>query len=100
MFFYAFVDIAIRFFDTDQSLLIRFSVITVKQKEVVTLTRLAYVIRAKLRKLLRRERAMILLAISIIEKNLRLTVGKDFNESILVEKTITHRKRPSRAANI
>ena len=34
---------------------------------------------------------MILLAISIIEKNLRLTVGKDFNESILVEKTITHR---------
>ena len=43
---------------------------------------------------------MILSAISIIEKNLRLTVGKDFNESILVEKTITHRKRPSMAANI
>ena len=37
-FFYAFVDIAIRLFATDLSLLIRFSVIEVKQKEVVTLT--------------------------------------------------------------
>ena len=43
---------------------------------------------------------MILSAISITEKNLRLTVGKDFNESILVEKIITHRKRPSMDANI
>ena len=40
--FYAFVDISIRFFDTDQSLLIRFSVIAVKQKEVVTLTSVRY----------------------------------------------------------
>ena len=40
--FYAFVDIPIRFFDTDQSLLIRFSVIAVKQKEVVTLTSVRY----------------------------------------------------------
>ena len=37
-FFNAFVDIAIRLFATDLSLLIRFSVIEVKQKEVVTLT--------------------------------------------------------------
>ena len=42
VFFYAFVDIAIRFFDTDLSLLIRFSVIAVKQKEVVTLTSVRY----------------------------------------------------------
>ena len=38
VFFYAFVDIAIRLFATDLSLLIRFSMIEVKQKEVVTLT--------------------------------------------------------------
>ena len=42
LFFYAFVDIAIRFFNTDLSLLIRFSVIEVKQKEVVTLTSVRY----------------------------------------------------------
>ena len=41
-FFYAFVDIAIRFFDTDLSLLMRFSVIEVKQKEVVTVTNVGY----------------------------------------------------------
>ena len=41
-FFYAFVDIAIRFFNTDLSLLIRFSVIEVKQKEVVTVTSVRY----------------------------------------------------------
>ena len=44
VFFYAFVDIAIRFFDTDLSLLIRFPVIAVKQKEVVTLTSVRYII--------------------------------------------------------
>ena len=42
LFFYAFVDIAIRFFDTDHSLPMRFSVIAVKQKEVVTLTSVRY----------------------------------------------------------
>ena len=41
-FFYAFVDIAIRVFAADLSLLIRFSVIEVKQKEVVTLTSVRY----------------------------------------------------------
>ena len=41
-FFYAFVDIAIRLFATDLSLLIRFSVIEVKQKEVVTVTSVRY----------------------------------------------------------
>ena len=35
---YAFVDIAIRFFNTDRSLPMLFSVIEVKQKEVVTVT--------------------------------------------------------------
>ena len=40
--FYAFVDIAIRLFDTDLSLLIRFSVIEVKRKEVVTVTSIRY----------------------------------------------------------
>ena len=42
VFFYAFVDIAIRLFATDLSLLIRFSVIEVKQKEVVTVTSVRY----------------------------------------------------------
>ena len=42
LFFYAFVDIAIRLFATDLSLLIRFSVIEVKQKEVVTVTSVRY----------------------------------------------------------
>ena len=41
LFFYAFVDIAIRFFNTDLSLLIRFSVIE-DQKEVVTVTSVRY----------------------------------------------------------
>ena len=40
--FYALVDIAIRFFDTDLSLLIRLSVIEVQRKEVVTVTGLRY----------------------------------------------------------
>ena len=42
LFFYAFVDIAICFFNADLSLLIRFSVIEVKQKKVVTVTSLRY----------------------------------------------------------
>ena len=42
LFFYAFVDIVIRLFDIDLSLLIRFSVIEVKQKEVVTVTSVRY----------------------------------------------------------
>ena len=42
LFFYAFVGNAIRFFDIDLSLLIRFSVIEVKQKEVVTVTNVRY----------------------------------------------------------
>ena len=42
LFLYAFVDIAIRFFNTDLSLLIRFSVIEVKQKEVATVTSVSY----------------------------------------------------------
>ena len=44
LFFYAFVDIAIRSFNTDHdlSLLIRFSVIEVKQKEVATVTSVRY----------------------------------------------------------
>ena len=37
-----FVDIAIRFFNADLSLLIRFSVVEVKQKEVVTVTSVRY----------------------------------------------------------
>ena len=41
-FFYAFVDIVIRLFDIDLSLLIRFSVIEVKQKEVVTVASVRY----------------------------------------------------------
>ena len=52
LFFYAFVGNAIRFFDIDLSLLIRFSVIEVKQKEVVTVILRDCVIRAKLRKIL------------------------------------------------
>ena len=42
LFLYAFVDIAIRFFNIDLSLLIHFSVIEVKQKEVVTVTSVRY----------------------------------------------------------
>ena len=42
VFFCAFVDIAIRLFDTDLSLLIRYSVIEVKRKEVVTVTSVRY----------------------------------------------------------
>ena len=42
LFFYAFVDIVIRLFDIDLSLLIRFSVIEVKQKEVVTVASVRY----------------------------------------------------------
>ena len=44
LFFYALVDIAIRSFNTDHDLplLIRFSVIEVKQKEVATVTSVRY----------------------------------------------------------
>ena len=48
---YALVDIVIRFFDTDQSLLIRFSMIEIKGRK--SLPRLAYVIRAKHQELLK-----------------------------------------------
>ena len=40
--FYALVDIVIRFFDTNLSVLIRLSVIEVKQREVVTVTCVRY----------------------------------------------------------
>ena len=45
LFSYAFVDIALRSFNTnhDLSLLIRFSVIEVKQKEVATVTSVLFV---------------------------------------------------------
>ena len=45
LFFYAFVDIAIRSFNSDHdlSLLIRFSVIEVKQKEVATVISVLFV---------------------------------------------------------
>ena len=49
--FYALVDIVIRFFDTDLSLLIRFSVIEIKGRK--SLPRLTYVIRAKHQELLK-----------------------------------------------
>ena len=87
LFFYAFVDIAIRFFNTDLSLLIRFSVIEVKQKEVVTVTSVRY--SCKTSKTSKTNSNNVL-----VKKNLRLTVSKDFNGSILVEKIITHRKGP------
>ena len=84
LFFYAFVDIAIRFFNTDLSLLIRFSVIEVKQKEVVTVTSVRYSCKTS------KTNSNTVL----VKKNLRLTVSKDFNGSILIEKIITHRKGP------
>ena len=87
VFFYAFVDIAIRLFATDLSLLIRFSVIEVKQKEVVTVTSVRY--SCKTSKTSKTHSNTVL-----VKKNLRLTVSKDFNGSILVEKIITHRKGP------
>ena len=40
--FYALVDIAVRFFDTDLSLLIHLCVIEVKRKEVITVTNVPY----------------------------------------------------------
>ena len=83
--FYALVDIVICFFETDLSLLICLSLIKVKWKEVITIK--VYVICAKLWKLLK---WMILLGWK--EINLFLTVGKDFNGSMLDEKTITHEK--------
>ena len=85
--FYALVDIVICFFETDLSLLICLSLIKVKWKEVITMK--VYVIRAKLWKLLK---WTILLGWK--EINLCLTVGKDFNGSMLDEKTITHWKGP------
>ena len=48
---YALVDIVIRFFDTDLSLLIRFSMIEIKGRK--SLPRLAYLIRAKHQELLK-----------------------------------------------
>ena len=56
---YALVDIVIRFFDTDQSLLIRFSMIEIKGRK--SLPRLAYVIRAKHQELLKINGIIILL---------------------------------------
>ena len=86
-FFYAFVDIAIRLFASDQSLLIRFSVIEAKQKEVVTVTSLRYSCKTSKTSITNSNTVLV-------KKNLRLTVSKDFNGSILVEKIITHRKGP------
>ena len=82
-----FVDIAIRFFNADLSLLIRFSVVEVKQKEVVTVTSVRY--SCKTSKTSKTNSNTVL-----VKKNLRLTVSKDFNGSILVEKIITHREGP------
>ena len=69
LFFYAFVDIAIRFFNTDLSLLIRFSVIEVKQKEVLTVTSVRYSCKtSKTSKTSKTNSNTIL-----VKKNLRLT---------------------------
>ena len=78
-FFYTFVDIAVRFFDTDLSLLIRFSMIEVRQKEVVTATSVSY--SCKTSKTSKMNNNIVL-----VKRNQRLTVSKDFNWSILVEK--------------
>ena len=71
---YAFVDIAIRFFNTDRSLPMLFSVIEVKQKEVVTVTSVLNSCKTS--------------------KTSKMTVSKDFNGSILIEKIITDRNDP------
>ena len=87
LFFYAFVDIVIRLFTTDLSLLIRFSVIEVKQKEVVTVTSVRY--SCKTSKTSKTKSNTVL-----VKKNLTPDVSKDFNGSILVEKIITQQKGP------
>ena len=79
-FVYALVDIVIRFHDTDLWS-------KLKRKEIVT--GLMYVIREKLWKLLKWT-----VSFGWKKINLRLTVSKDFNGSMLVEKIITHRKGP------
>ena len=71
-FFYTFVDIAVRFFDTDLSLLIRFSMIEVRQKEVVTATSVRY--SCKTSKTSKMNNNIVL-----VKRNQRLTVSKDFN---------------------
>ena len=76
-FFYAFVDIVIRLFDIDLFLLIRFSVIEVKQKEVVTVASVRYSCKTS--------------KTSKMNSNIFL-VKK--NGSILIEKIITYRKGP------
>ena len=63
-------------------LLIRFFVIEVKQKEVVTLTSVRY--SCKTSKTSKTNSNIVL-----VKKNLLLTVSKDFNGLILVEKIIT-----------
>ena len=68
------VDSVIRFFDTDLSLLKRFSLTVVKRKEVVTVTSVRYTCKTL--------------------KTPKITVSKDFHGSIPIEKTITHRKGP------
>ena len=85
--FYALADIVICFFETDLSLLICLSMIKVKWKEVITMTSICYL--CKTLKLLKR-----MISLGWKEINLCLMVGKDFNGSMLDEKTITHRKGP------
>ena len=80
-FFYALGDIVIRFFDTDLSLLIFFCVIEVKQKEVVTVTSVRY--SCKTLKLLK-----LTISFGWEKINVRLTVNKDFNGSMLDEEII------------
>ena len=81
--FYAFVDIAICFFNADLSLLIRFSVIEVKQKKVVTVTSLRY--SCETQKTFKLNSNIVW-----VPKNLRLTVSIDSKGSVLVKKIITH----------
>ena len=82
-FFYAFVDIAICFFNADLSLLIRFSVIEVKQKKVVTVTSLRY--SCETQKTFKLNSNIVW-----VPKKLRLTVSIDSKGSVLVKKIITH----------
>ena len=75
--FYALVDICIRFLDTDLSLLICLSEIEVRTEG----NRL-------------RDWHKLFVSFGWKELNLRLAVSKDINRSVLVEKIITHRRRP------
>ena len=79
--FYALVDIAIRFFDTDLSLLIRLSVIEVQRKEVVTVTGLRY--SCKTLKTSKVNDIIILMK----RDNLHLTLTIDFKGSMLARKS-------------